>query len=315
MRKPRIIFMGTPELGSTILEKLITSRIYAPELVITQQDKPVGRAHLLTPPPVRVYAESHTIEVWQPTKLRDQEMIDRIRKWAPDIIIIAAYGKIIPQEIIDIPTYGILNVHTSLLPRHRGASPIQSAILSGDQETGVTIMRIDAGLDTGPIVSQRSLAISPDETTETLTRKLAACGADLLIETLPQWLSGEITSQPQQDAHATLTKIFKKEDGEIHKEHTAEQIERMIRALTPWPGVFITLRDKKEEKKMLKILRTRVAPCIPTLQPLTLSLRDMPDGEKELILHTEDGCLMLDSVQPEGKNPMSGHAFWLGYRG
>ncbi|MEK7493532.1 MAG: methionyl-tRNA formyltransferase, partial [Patescibacteria group bacterium] len=244
MRTYRIIFMGTPELGKTILEKLVASKTYAPGLVITQQDKPVGREHLLTPPPVKIFAEGHTIDVWQPQKLRDPETIGRIRTWAPDIIIVAAYGKIIPQEIIDIPPYGILNVHTSLLPRHRGASPVQYSILSGDQETGATIMRIDAGLDTGDIISQQSIAVVSSETTETLMGKLAVLGADLLVETLPQWFEGTITPHPQDNAHATLTKIFKKEDGAITAEHTAEQIERMLRAFTPWPGVFMTLRDE-----------------------------------------------------------------------
>ena len=314
MQELRIIFMGTPELGKTILEKLIASKEYAPKLVITQHDKPVGREHLLTPPPVKLCAEAHGIEVWQPEKLRNQETIKRIREWSPDIIIVAAYGKIIPQEIITIPPHGILNVHTSLLPRHRGASPVHYAILSGDTETGATIMRINAGLDTGDIVLQRSLVIVPDETTETLMRKLAILGADLLIETLPQWLGGKITPQPQDNARATPTKIFKREDGEIKAEHTAEQIERMIRAFTPWPGVFMALPGEDGKRKMLKLLGVRIAPCIPTLPPLTFSLTDTPDGKKELLLHTKDGCLILDSVQPEGKKPMPGHAFWIGRR-
>ena len=306
--------MGTPELGKTILERLVASKTYAPKLVITQQDKQVGREHLLTPPPVKICAGAHGIEVWQPEKLRDQKTIARIRAWSPDIIIVAAYGKIIPQEIIDIPRYGILNVHTSLLPLHRGASPVQYAILSGDQETGATIMRIDAGLDTGDIISQKAVAIAADETTETLMRKLAMLGADVLIETLPMWLGGTITPQPQDNTRATLTKIFKKEDGEIKAEHTAEQIERMLRAFTPWPGVFMTLRNEDGKQKILKLINARIAPCIPTLSPLSFSLMAAPDGRKELLLHTKDSCLILDTVQPEGKKPMPGHTFWIGHR-
>lgn len=308
------MFLGTPELGKTILERLVASKTYAPKLVITQQDKPVGREHLLTPPPVKTFAEKYGIEVLQPQKLRDQTTIEHIRAWAPDIIIVAAYGKIIPQEIIAIPRYGILNVHTSLLPRHRGASPVHYAILSGDQETGATIMRIDAGLDTGDIVSQKAIAITQHETAETLMRKLAICGADLLIETLPKWLEGKITPQPQDNARMTLTKIFKKEDGEIKTEHTAQQIERMIRAFTPWPGVFMTLRNEEGKQKILKLINARIKPCIPALPPLSFSLVDAPDGKKELLLHTKDGCLVLDTVQPEGKKPMSGNAFWSGYK-
>lgn len=305
--------MGTPELGKTVLERLIASKTYAPKLVITQQDKPVGREHLLTSPPVKICTEAHAIEVWQPHKLRDQETIERIRTWAPDVIIVAAYGKIIPQEIIDIPPHGILNMHASLLPRHRGASPVQYAILSGDRETGTTIMRIDEGLDTGDIVSQKSIAIASDETTETLMRKLAILGANLLVKTLPQWLEGKITPQPQKSAHATLTKILKKEDGAINAEHTAEQIERMIRSFTPWPGVFMTLHDEEGKQKTLKLIHARVIPCIPTLPPLHFSLASNPDGTKELLLHAKDSCLVLDMVQPEGKKPISGHAFWIGY--
>lgn len=306
--------MGTPELGKTVLEKLIASKTYAPELVITQQDKPVGREHLLTPPPVKICAEQHGIEIWQPEKLRESEVIERIRTWAPDIIIVAAYGKIIPQAIIDIPPYGILNVHTSLLPRHRGASPVQYAILSSDQETGATIMRIDAGLDTGDIISQRTIAIASDDTTETLMRKLAVLGADLLIETLPQWLAGKIAPQPQDNVRATPTKIFKKEDGEINAKHTAEQIERMTRAFTPWPGVCMALGDERGKQKKLKLIKVRMMPCIPTLPPLSFSIMTSPDGKKDLLLHTSNGCLILDIVQPEGKKPMSGHDFYLGYK-
>lgn len=308
------MFLGTPELGKTILEKLVASKTYAPGIVITQQDKPVGREHLLTSPPVKTCAEKHGIEVWQPLNLRDQKTIERMRIWAPDIIIVAAYGKIIPQEIIDIPQYGILNVHTSLLPRHRGASPVQHAILSGDQKTGSTIMRIDAGLDTGDIVSQKSIAIASDETAETLMRKLAVLGGDLLVETLPQWLEGKITPHPQDNMRATLTKIFKKDDGAITAEHTAQQIERMIRAFTPWPGVFMTLRDKEGKQKTLKLISARIKPCIPALPPLSFSPVDAPDGKKELLLHTKESCLILDTIQPEGKKPMAGHAFWIGHK-
>ncbi len=175
-------------------------------------------------------------------------------------------------------------------------------------------MRIDAGLDTGPIVSQRFIAIAQDETTETLMRKLAVLGADLLVETLPQWFEGTITPRPQKSADATLTKIFKKKDGEVSVEHTTEQIERMIRAFTPWPGVFMTLHDKKGKQKILKLISARIMPCIPTLPPLSFSLIDTPNGKKELLLHTKNSCLILDSVQPEGKKPMTGHAFYVGYK-
>lgn len=302
--------MGTPELAKTVLEKLIASKTYAPSLVITQPDKPVGRKHILTSPPVKTCAEEHDIPVLQPRSIKDQVFIDRIREENPDIIIVAAYGKIIPKAIIDIPERGILNVHTSLLPRWRGASPAQFAILSGDTITGTTIMCIDEGLDTGPILSQNSIAINADETTETLLEKLAQCGSDLLIATLPSWCAGEIEPYEQNHTAATLTKILTKEDGEIKTEHSAEYIERMIRSFSPWPGAYMHLHAKDGASMKLKIIRARIVSCEADHIPLTLFSTE----HKELCLATHDKCLVLEVVQPEGKNPMSGHAFYLGHQ-
>ena len=302
--------MGTPELAKTVLEKLIASKIYTPSLVITQPDKPVGRKHILTPPPVKMCAKAHNIPVLQPNTIKDQTFIDRIWEENPDIIIVAAYGKIIPKAIIAIPKRGILNVHTSLLPRWRGASPVQSAILSGDTITGATIMLIDEGLDTGPILSQNSIAINADDTTETLLEKLAKCGGDLLLETLPGWCAGEIEPYEQNHTAATLTKILSKEDGEIRPEHTAEHIERMIRAFSPWPGAYMQLRHNDSSSTKLKVIRAHTVSCETDHAPLTLFLTE----HKELCLATKEKCLILETVQPEGKNPMSGHAFYRGHQ-
>lgn len=303
----KVIFMGTPELARTVLEKLIASKTYAPTLVITQPDKPVGRKRERTPPPVKRSAETHGIPVLQPQKMKDPELIARITAEKPDVIVVAAYGKIIPKEIIAIPRRGILNVHTSLLPKYRGASPAQHAILSGDTETGATIMLIDEGLDTGPIVSQRHVAIDPADTAETLLQKLAICGGELLLKTLPGWCSGETRAHAQDDAHATLAPMLTKEDGEIRSEYPAEHIERMIRAFTPWPGTYIKLAMSG---MTLKIIAARITLCDEQKPPLVLSL----SARKELILHTVKGCLALETVQPEGKKPMEGYAFYLGYQ-
>lgn len=306
----KVIFMGTPELAQTILEKLIASKTYSPSLVITMPDKPVGRKHILTPPPVKLCAEEYAIPVLQPEKIRDQAFIDRIREENPDVIVVAAYGKIIPKAIIDIPTRGILNVHTSLLPKYRGASPVQATLLSGDAITGATIMLIDEGLDTGAIISQNSVAVDAEDTTETLMEKLAECGGDLLMETLPRWCSGELEPYEQNHTAATLTKILTKEDGEIKPEHSAEHIVRMMRAYTPWPGTSMHITDKTGTRTKLKIIRAHVTTCTERHAPMTLFLTP----HKELCLATKDSCLILETVQPEGKNPMSGHAFYLGHQ-
>ncbi len=307
-----IIFMGTPKLAEIVLARLIASKIYKPNLVITQQDKPVGRKQVLTPPPVKTYAHKHGIEVWQPVTLNDEAVVAKIKEYKPDCIIVAAYGKIIPKTIIDIPPRGVLNVHTSLLPRWRGASPIQHALLAGDTTTGVTIMLINEGLDTGPTVHQSTCGITDEESYESLYDKLANLGAHLLMETLSMWLAGIITPQEQDSSKATLAPILHKRDGTIKSEHDALTIERMVRALNPWPGVVLETRNvKRETKKTLKILKTRLVPCIQNLSPLSLSL----SSKKELLLHTKNGCLILETVQPEGKKPMSGYNYYIGNTG
>ncbi len=297
-----IIFMGTPAFAVTILEKLCASA-YRPSLVITQQDKPIGRSHVLTRPPVKVCAQQYNIPVWQPESLRDARTIARFRELKPDCMVVAAYGKIIPKEILDIPRFGALNVHASLLPRWRGASPIQHALLAGDKETGASIMQIDEGLDTGPVLSTRATSIAHDETMQTLSQKLATLGADALLDILPQWFHKTVFPVPQDNAQATHAPFVKKSDGMVTEKHTAGDIERMLRALNPWPGVFLRI-----DRKILKILSARTAPCEKTLPPLSFSI----NNKKELCLHTADGCCALDAVQPEGKKPMSGYAFYIG---
>lgn len=301
--------MGTPEIAKETLQKLIESKIYKPVLVVTQKDKPVGRKKILTPPPVKTLAQKNDIDILQPEDLKDKDFIAKIKEISPDIIIVVAYGKIIPKEIIDIPRRGILNIHTSLLPLHRGAAPIQYAILQGDKETGVTIMKIDEKMDHGPIIAQEKISISEDETYETLYKKLSKIGAELLMKTLPLWLENKLKEIDQDHSKATFTKIIKKEDGKITEQNTAVEIYRMFRAFLPWPGVFFETKTKSGKDLKVKILDIEPIECNVNKEPLQISLNE----NKELVLHTKEECALLKQVQPESKNKISGKEFFAGY--
>ncbi len=298
------------------LEALINSP-YKPSVVISNPDKPVGKHQILTPPPTKVVAERHGIEVWQPPKLRDPVLIEQFREFQPEMIIVAAYGKIIPKEIIELPAKGILNVHASLLPKLRGASPIQFAILEGHPETGVTIMQIDEELDHGPILAERSIPIAFRETFETLHEKLSKLGAALLLETLPKWLSGEIAPKEQDHSQATFTKILKKEDGRIDWATSAVHIERQIRAFHPWPGSWTVWN-----KKTLKLLFVRLldSPSIRagSLEEYGSSLSRTIAGQvmtkdRRLFIGTGDDALEILQLQLEGKPVMDAKSFLNGH--
>jgi methionyl-tRNA formyltransferase len=232
-----VIFMGTPDFAVPVLKRLINEHDVIG--VVTQPDRPVGRKQKLRPPPVKQVALAHDIPVYQPEKLRKKAAIEELRKMGvPDVYVVAAFGQILPQAVLDIPKHGSINVHASLLPRWRGAAPIQAAIRAGDAQTGVTIMLMDAGLDTGPMLTKRPVPITPHETGESLHDKLAALGADLLSETLPAYLNGALEPQSQDDAQATLAPQIKKQDGEIDWTQDAASIERLVRAFTPWPRTY-----------------------------------------------------------------------------
>ncbi len=305
---PKIIFMGTPEIAAKTLEKLVNSKIYKPLLVVTQKDKFIGRKRELSSPPVKVLAEKNDIEVFQPENLKEKEIIKKIKDTSPDIIVVIAYGKIIPKEIIDIPKFGVLNIHASLLPKYRGASPVQSAILNGEKVSGVTIMKIDQKLDHGPILAQKEMVLDQNETSETLFKKVSELGPKVLLEVLPKWLAGKITPKEQEHKNATFTKILSREDGKITEEKTAKEIERMFRALTPWPGIYTELKTKENKNFKLKITKLFTSECNTSPSRLYLN------KEKQLILKTKKGCISLKEVQPESKNKMSGEAFYQGYK-
>ncbi len=269
--QPKIVFFGTPLIGATVLEKLITKG-FKPQAVVTRPNKPAGRKQILTPPPVKVLAEKHQIKVLQPPKLKDNpEFAKELAKLEPDLAIVAAYGQIIPKEILQIPKFGFLNVHPSLLPKYRGASPIQAAILDGAKITGVTIMVMDEELDHGPILAQQSLPIKDDDTTSTLSVKLATLGGELLGEILPVYLTWKkqiaesqqktvysLFLPPKEQNHqlATFTKMLKKEDGfiDLNNPPSLQELKQMIRAFHPWPGIYTKVPLKGQKLKIIKFL-------------------------------------------------------------
>ena len=248
----RVVFMGTAELACASLQTLGRAPEVRVVAVVTQPDKPKGRDLKLQPTPVKVVALKHELPVHQPVKARAPEFVDQLRALAPDLIVVAAYGQILPQAILDIPKYGCLNVHTSLLPKYRGAAPIQWAILNGEPETGVTIMKMNAGLDTGDIVAEMRTPIADTDNAQTLHDRLAKLGADLLVRTIPEYVGGRVTPRPQSEEGATYARKITKEDGHIDWSKPAREVWNQVRAFTPWPGAFTHL-PQEGGSKLLKI--------------------------------------------------------------
>jgi methionyl-tRNA formyltransferase len=244
----RIIFMGTAELSCASLAALARDSKFQIIAVVTQPDKPKGRELKLTPSPVKILAEKLELPILQPLKAREEKFTGELRELKPDLIVVVAYGQILPQAILELPKYGCVNVHTSLLPKYRGAAPIQWAIADGEAETGVTIMKMDAGLDTGPVLSTRRTPILPADDSQILHDRLAQLGAELLSETIPDYVSGKIKPQPQPAEGSSYAAKIKKEDGRIDWNQPAVQIWNRIRAFTPWPGAFTFLPGETESK-------------------------------------------------------------------
>ncbi len=300
----RVVFMGTPEFAIPSLRRLIER--YEVAGVLTQPDRPAGRGQQVVASPVKELALAHGLPVLQPRTLRKPEPQAELAALRPDVIVVAAYGLILPQAVLDLPPHGCLNVHASLLPKWRGAAPVAAAILAGDAETGVTIMRMDAGMDTGDILLQAPETIRLDDTTGSLSARLAELGAELLAAALPRWLSGEITARPQEESQATYCKLLSKEDGRIDWTLPAEVIARQVRAFDPWPGSFTTWEGRR-----LKVLRGGARPGGPgDALPGRVVMRD---GELGVV--TGAGVLVLRELQMEGKRSMDVRAFLAGYRG
>ena len=240
----KVVFMGTPEFSATVLKGL-SDKGYNVILSVSQPDKPVGRKHILTAPPAKVQAQELGVEVYQPDSLKTDEAYEFIKSREPDLIITAAYGKILPQRMLDIPKYGCINVHASLLPKYRGAAPVQYSILNGDDVTGVTIMKMDAGMDTGDILTQVEVPIDINDHTDTLMTKLADAGRDLLLDTIGDYIEGKITSIPQNADKVTLTYPIKPEDAVLDLNASARQVHDKIRALSSWPGCSTVFNGKR----------------------------------------------------------------------
>lgn len=253
----KTIFVGTPDFGLPSLESLHNNNEFELIGVITQPDKKVGRKQILTPPPIKKRAAELNIPVFQPEKIA--QFKDELTKLAPDLIIVIAYAQIIPSNILSIPRLGFINVHGSLLPKYRGAACIQASILNGDKKTGITIMQMDKGLDTGPILSQASIDIAPKDTTEILFDKLSGLGAKILIPTVLDLNNKKITPKSQNNKEASYVKTLKKEDGKIDWSKSSVDIERFIRAMTSWPGAYSFLRKEKVPGQMLKILEAETS--------------------------------------------------------
>jgi methionyl-tRNA formyltransferase len=249
----RVIFMGTPEFALPTLEGLIDSGVKIVG-VFTQPDRPKGRGRKLEPSPVKRLAEEHGLPVFQPERLRDKDAIKQVRSLKPDLVVVVAYGQILPQEVLDIPKYGCVNVHASLLPRHRGAAPINKAIIDGDPMTGVTTMQMDAGLDTGDMLVKKSISIFPNENAGELHDRLAQLGREAMEETLARLCAGTLSPQKQDDSRSSYAPMLKKEDGLIDWKRPAAAIHNQVRGLYPWPGAFTHL-----DGEVLKIADTRIA--------------------------------------------------------
>ena len=297
----RVIFCGTAAFAVPSLHAL--AQRHDVVLVVTQQDRPAGRGRRPQMPPVKLAAAEHNLAVTQPRSLRKEAVVAELASAAADVIVVAAYGKILPKAILDMPPHGCLNVHASLLPRHRGAAPVTAAILAGDAVSGVTIMQMDEGLDTGPMLRQQSLSLQGNETTGTLTTTLSQLGADLLIPTLEDWVAGRLKPQPQDDSLATYAPLLNKEDGIVRWNHDAESVCRHIRAMQPWPGA-VTFWDDRQ----LKVLRA---------QPTADNVGEVPGRvirhEGELAVVAGTGIVVLEEVQLAGKRALPAPDFLRGY--
>ena len=285
--------------GSVPQERLVDLRA-----VVTAPARPAGRRGTLRPTPVALAAEAAGIPVLTPASLRRDDALEALRALGPDLIVLADYGRLIPAALLALPFHGALNLHPSLLPRHRGAAPVAAAVLAGDAETGVTLMRMDEGLDTGPILAQRSMPLAGDETTPELEDRLARLAADLLEDALPDWLAGRIGARPQPPAGATLTRPLRRDDGRLDPARPALELERQVRAFQPWPGSFI-----EADGERLIVWRASLVPDVTKAEVGAL----LPVGGR-LALQTSDGQLRLDEVQPAGRRRMSGAEYRRGRR-
>jgi methionyl-tRNA formyltransferase len=306
-KKIRTIFMGTPDFAVPGLNAIINDESFEIIAVFTQPDKPVGRKQLMTPPPIKVVAQKFNIPVFQPEKIKEE--LGNISNLEVDLIVVIAYGKIIPQSILDLPKFNCINVHASLLPKYRGSACLNAPIINGDEKTGITIMRMDAGMDTGPILFQKELILNGNETLEIVHDKLSLLGAESLPVILKDWIEGKIKEQKQDEARATYVKKLEKEDGRIDWEKTAIEIERQIRGLNPWPGTYTIINEGTEIKnKTIKILK---------VDNNILKSNEHKIGEvflhnNELAIQSRQDSLLILNLQIEGGKVLESKDFLRG---
>ncbi len=314
--KPKIVFFGTQDFGAAILQALIDSKQYDIVAVVTRPDRPIGRKQEIEPSPVKVLVKKHDLKVMQPESLKSATALGSSPTPTPpkrgftttyhlpptDLFIVCQYGLIIPKKILDLPKYGALNVHASLLPKYRGASPIQTALVNGEKETGVTIMLMDEKMDHGSILAQEKISIDIDDTTISLSKKMSVAAAELLSRTIPAWLAGKIKPKPQNDSEATFCKILTRDDGKIDFNKTADEIYNLYRGLTPWPGVWTLWEGKR--LKLLKIKKAN---------------KQIPAGyvtveTNKIFIGTSRGSVEALELQLEGRKAMTAEAFIRGYK-
>ncbi len=301
MKDMRIVFMGTPDFAAAILERLISTGRNVVG-VFSQPDKPVGRKQIIEATPTKKLAQEHGIPVFQPTKMKDGTALEMMKSLSPDLVVVAAYGRILPKDLLDVPPLGCINVHGSLLPKYRGAAPIQWSVINGDKVTGVTTMYMAEGMDTGDMILKLETEIGENETAGELFERLAVLGADSIEKTLALFDEGSVPRTPQNDAEATMAPMLKKEMGELDFTKSAAEIHNLVRGLCPWPIAFTSV-----DGKSLKIYKTDKA------EGFSGAAGELLD-EKHFIVGCGDGAVELVTVQPEGKKQMSGGDFIRGKR-
>jgi methionyl-tRNA formyltransferase len=303
----RIIFMGTADLACASLQALCREKSFQVIAVVSQPDKPRGREMSLHPTPVKTLALAEGLPVLQPERARNQAFIDQLKTLQPELIVVAAYGQILPQALLDIPRHGCLNVHTSLLPKYRGAAPIQWAILNGDSETGVTIMKMEAGLDTGPMLTQVVTPIAPTDDARSLHARLARLGGELLVKTIPDYVSGKIVPRPQPAEGVSYARKISKEDGQIDWTQPARVVWNRLRGFTPWPGAFSRVAGA-DRSRFLKIWRAEVESNLSG--PPGTILRADRDG---IVVACGEQSLRVLELQPESSRRMTAGEFLAGH--
>jgi methionyl-tRNA formyltransferase len=303
----RIVFIGTGKIGVPVLRSLLNSPEHQLAGVVTQPDKPAGRAQQIEAPPIKIALAGRGVPILQPARIKREEAVAEIRALAPDVIVVMAYGQILPRSVLEIPPVACLNLHASLLPRHRGAAPIQASIVAGDRESGVTVMYMDEGLDTGDVLVQSVLEVARDETGESLHERLAQIAPAALEKALTYLQKGNARRVPQDSSLATYAPKLQRDDGRIDWTESAALIERKIRAFDPWPGAFTLLRDAAGTGRKLKIFAAKV------IGPGKAEPGEILRSDGSLVIAAKDGALSLGEVQLEGKRRMSAAEFLRGY--